>query len=439
MDTLPQRVSYTPEQEEKMTAARVAFYKVCPFFCSFYYDQLVEYPTNLIPTAATDGKRVFLNPDYVCALQVQEMVFVLAHETYHAVWRHSVRGRYYRRTGMIDDMVYSHDLFNECADYIINADLVELTIGQINSTWLFDPDVKGNMLVEDIYRKYYKPPPPNEGGTDGQNQAPSTGTKTGGSAGRSRPAKHRGRGTRPDKVAEANGGGFDEVYDPFVEPVTGKDDIASEQQFKEAIARATAVAKAIGKMPGQLQRVVDEILEPQVNWREHVRLLITGKVGNTRETWLRPNRRRLVLNPLVFMPGKTGYGCELVAVWIDNSGSVGQAEYHAFFSEVGGIMNDVRPKRLFVGWCDAKVQRVEWCSSLDEVHNLHYKPTPGGGGTSFVPPFEYMEEHDIRPETMVYLTDLMGGAPKQPPPYPVIWCASTDLTAPWGETVRIKP
>lgn len=441
MRQLPTRVDLTPEQDEMMVAARVAFYKACPFFCSFYYDQLQEYPTLGVPTAATDGRRVFINPEYVFKLRIQEIVFVIAHETYHAVWRHVIRMKYYMREKFIESLPFDPEFFNTCADYVINADLLDLKIGQMNPNWLHHPEVNGSDLVEEVYVKLWvapPPPPPGGGGQcegEGEGEGGSGGGSTGTNPNLPKPSVY-GKGSRPDH--DAKDGRFDELLEPFRDPVSGKEDISDEVVFKEAVARAEQAAKAVGNMPGSLQRLVDQILEPQVDWKEHVRMLITGKVGNRRETWLRPNRRRLVLNPIVIMPGKQGHGCELVAVWIDNSGSVGKNEYNAFFSEVGGIMNDVRPKRMFVGWCDAKVQRTAWVESLDEVFDRFYEPTPGGGGTSFIPPFAYMIEHEINPETLVYLTDMMGPFPRQAPDYPVVWCASTAHVGPWGETVRIR-
>jgi predicted metal-dependent peptidase len=190
-------------------------------------------------------------------------------------------------------------------------------------------------------------------------------------------------------------------------------------------------------MPGTFQRIVDQILEPQVSWKDKIRLTVLGHVGNRRDNWAVPNRRRIVMDPIVYLPGKRGSGADLVAVWIDCSGSVGDREYNAFFSEVGGLMQDVKPKRLLVGWCDAIVQRTEWVSTLDEVYGIMREPVPGRGGTSFRPPFQWMADEGIVPDTCVYLTDGIGPFPTKTA-FPTIWVMSTDMKAPFGETVQIK-
>lgn len=425
---LPPKAVLTLDQDRALIEARIAFMTVCPFFCYYYYDQLKEFPTYAIPTAATDGKRVFFNPEYFSNLRPAERCFVLAHETYHAVWGHSKRVRYYHTEGTIEGVKFIKDLFNIAADYVINADLIANKIGLCNPEWLYDNTISGTDKIEDVYVSLYQRlPPPLFAGDEAKENKP--GPTTGSTS-------KYGKGSQPDKRAAAAGGRFDEVEEPYVDPATAIPDEIDDITHREAVARAMSAAKAIGDVPGFIERLVEEIINPQVNWREHIRMVLTGKLGSRRETWLRPNRRRLVLNPIVYLPGKRGNGAELVAVWIDNSGSIGKAEYNAFFSEIGGILVDCRPKRLLVGWCDAAVQRTEWASSLEEFWDQAYKPTEGGGGTSFIPPFQWMKENDVWPETTVYLTDLAG--PHGPEPdHDVVWCCTTDLVGPWGETVRI--
>jgi predicted metal-dependent peptidase len=399
-----------------MIEARVAFMRQAPFLAYFYYDKIKEYPTYDMEMAATDGVRFFYNPEWFTNLRPPERCFVVAHEIYHVIWQHCQHCKIYKRDGHIDGVPFSSFLHNVAADYVINADLVNLKIGLINPEWLYDPLVKGTDSIVEIYKKLWK-----------QQQAVPPNT----------PWVTHGRGSQPDKKAKEKGGGFDEIREPHVDPVTGNTDQISEVAFKEAIARAAQAAKAVGKMPGSFQRMVDEILEPQVSWKDKIRLTVLGHVGNRRENWATPNRRRIVMDPIVYLPGKRGAGADLVAVWIDCSGSVGNREYDAFFSEVGGIMQDVRPRRLLVGWCDAVVQRTEWVQTLDEVYGLMRENVPGRGGTSFKPPFEWMAKEGVVPETCVYLTDGMGPYPPKTT-FPTIWVMSTDVKAPFGETVRIQ-
>jgi predicted metal-dependent peptidase len=409
----------TSQQEHALQVARVAFMTQSPFYSHLYYSLGREVITRDIPTLATDGRNILINPDYFCGFPVSKQVFMLAHEMSHLVCDHPRRMTSYFKANNLRGLPYDQKLGNICADYVINADLVETGVGEIDEAWLFDKDIKGSELWEDVYERLFKqgpcPPPP----------------------------KRRGKGARqggqkPDQRALDGDGSFDEVLESPVDPVTGEVDLPDVNEFREAVARAVSVAKVMGKLPGSVQRLVDAILAPQIDWREHVRLLITGKVGYRGETWTKPNRRRLVMRPITIMPGRNGYGCNTVVVGVDTSGSVGGDEMKVFMSELNGVLCDVRPKRIVVIGCDHDVSQVEDVYSVDEFEALREKGIKGGGGTRFEPVFDYVREHDLRPETLIYLTDMLGTFPTEAPAYPVIWAATTDAKAPWGDMVRIN-
>jgi predicted metal-dependent peptidase len=124
-------------------------------------------------------------------------------------------------------------------------------------------------------------------------------------------------------------------------------------------------------------------------------------------------------------------------VAIDTSGSIGQREINTFFGELTGILDDVRPSKVYVMWCDARVHKVDEVDDSSDVNTL--KPR-GGGGTSFIPVFEEIEKLDIYPEALVYLTDGMGSFPQHAPNYPVLWGDIYNRAAqyPFGEVVDVK-
>lgn len=452
------KIRLNSEQRRVMEEAYTSLMNFTPFFAYYFYDQMEDYPTFEVPMAATDGRRIFYNPDYMATLKPMERCFALAHEVYHVIYKHPTRMAAYHKEGTLQGLPFNPDLFNSAADFVINADLIDSGIGSCNPAWLYDPDIKADELAEDVYVKLWKknPPPQQDDGDEeqpgpgDQSQGPGQSSKpTPGHAplapagsGRPKPGKTygaaKGRSAGVDKTAQANGGGFDKVLEPHRDEASGKEDLPGDMEFREAVARAEAVAKRAGKLPGNLQRVVREIVEPQVPWKDMLRLRVTGKVGSRRENWQRPNRRRLVLNPFVYMPGKQGHGAELITVVIDNSGSIGERELAVFLSEAAAIFNDCRPKRVQVIWCDAVIRRVEEARSLDEI--LHIRQAPGGGGTSFHPPFVYLQEQRIVPDTLVYLTDMYPGDgwPAQPD-YPVIWCStSKGIAAPFGDLVEVR-
>jgi predicted metal-dependent peptidase len=108
---------------------------------------------------------------------------------------------------------------------------------------------------------------------------------------------------------------------------------------------------------------------------------------------------------------------------------------------MAGILEDVRPKRLVIMWCDAKVHRVDEVEEALDLNHIRAKGAPGGGGTSFVPVFEEIKTMGLTPDALVYLTDGMGSFPTDPG-YTVIWGSIAEalgysVTYPFGEVVEI--
>jgi predicted metal-dependent peptidase len=427
----------THEQAAAMEIARIGFMSACPFYAHYFYGEMVEVPTLGVSTAATDGRHIFINPEYLMTLKPSERVFVYAHEVDHQICRDPERMHTYSREGMVRGVEFDQKTMNRAQDYVRNAGLMEQGVGLMNPAWCYDKRFGADDLPEDVYKSIYTKPP--EGGDNGG----SPGINPGGRAGSQGAVS---KGAKRDAQADANDGGFDEVLPPPVDPVTGKVDLPDDATFREAVARAAAAAKAMGNMPEGLMRRVNEILDPQVDWRDHIRMQMMGIFGSRGETWKKLDRRSVAMfglaidlpdNPFMIRPGRKGYGADCVVVARDTSGSMSTAEEAAAIAEIGGILADVRPRRVIVIDCDARVAQVQELETFEDATDERMQRTLGHGGTSFIPPFEYLEEHNIRPECLVYCTDMQGPFPADPG-YPTIWCATTDAVAPFGETIRIK-
>ncbi|NBQ13410.1 MAG: hypothetical protein EBU31_02050 [Proteobacteria bacterium] len=419
------KVAVTPAHDRAIKEARLGYMAVCPFLSSMYISETEEVWTDDVPTAATDGRRIALNPAYLAKLKPAQRIFVLAHETDHILCRHPQRFAYYDATKGPDGEKFDWELANKAADYTINARLVAGNIGKIHPDWLFRADITGDMLWEDVYKMLKRER--RRGSSGGTKDQPGRGEK---------PGDGQGDGDSPS----GSGPGGGDIMAPRKDPASGREDVMSDMDHREAVARAVAAAKGQGKMPAGYQQLVDEILDHQVPWQEHVRLTMTGRIGTARETWTTLNRRRVALDPMICLPGRRGYGCNTIVVGLDTSGSIycDQKLLAVFFAEVGGIIADINPKHLIVVQCDAAVQQVDDVKSLDDVSLLRSRGAKGGGGTSFVPVFDWITSEGLAPDMLVYLTDGYGTFPSQPPRYPVLWAMNTDVTAPFGDTVRVK-
>lgn len=400
----------------------------CPAFIHIAYELLdsdgtqhAAIFTKGIDVAATDAKSVFINPDNFLPMKLPRRIFIYAHEIMHVILEHIVIGHHCRKTGKVKFvdgtwLPYDHDIMNQTMDYIINDELIRSNVGEFPSDGPFKGLHARNLVTADddlfeAYRKVYKQRGGAGGGGKGQ---PGDG-----------PSQH--------------GGGFCQHMEPGTG--TGKDPTNTvaghnPQKIQGAVEAGMASAKAQGKLPAGLARRFEQLVQGTVNWQEHIRALMWRSVGGGSYDWRKAARRLIVRD--IFSPRRSGYGCELVVCAGDSSGSIGQEDIDLFFGEMAAMLEDVKPRRIIFMWCDAQVHSVDEIEDAGELAHLHKQGAKGGGGTDFRPVFEKVEELGLRPDCLVYLTDLYGTFPNTAPNYPVVWGSiSKGVGAPFGELVEV--
>lgn len=323
-----------------------------------------------VPTLAVDGKNIFYNPDFVLGLSAPVRKAALAHEVMHCVFDHLQR-RSERNPKR----------WNVAGDYAINQ-ILEDSGFELGDGWLISPTYVG-MTADQIYNLL---PPEEEGG---------------------------------------GGDAMDEMLPGSAEPG------ASAVDWQIAATQAAQAAKAQGKLPGSLERFIEQMNKPQVNWREHLRRFVTERSKND-YSWTRPQRRFLAQG--LILPGLYSESMGTLVAVSDDSGSIDDKILQALSTEIDSMVSVTRPERLIHISCDSAINHVGEFNA-GEPFRMESK---GGGGTDFNPPFEYLQEHAIKPACLIYLTDGYGPFPDAPPDYPVMWCMTTDVTPPWGEHVRIE-
>ncbi len=406
--------------KQRFTEMRTAMLLHTPFFASLMLDMMTvkvgKYPS--IDTAGTNGKTIWFDEDFLATLDLPEAVFVCCHEIAHAMWLHMDRGRKWMDVGL-HGQPFSFGLYNVAADYVINDMLVKSSVGRMPKCGLHDQKYTGDMLVEDVYKDLMpkNPPPPQGGGGKGP---PQDGSGQG--------APEDSNGGVPSKEGVGGKQPMDtHIYEPAA---------VAEAEMKRAIATAVQQAKAMGKMPSQLERWVEETLRPQIDWKERLRLMVTRMATRDSTTWTSPHRRRLV-SQKVYLPSYTGFGAgEMVGV-TDTSGSMGAKEFDASWAEFSDIIMNCRPERMWLMACDARVHNVHELPSYHDIYSSRPEMR-GGGGTDFRPAFEKVEELGICPAVLVFFTDGYGTFPDEAPNYPVIWVMTTDVEAPFGETIKVE-
>jgi predicted metal-dependent peptidase len=416
------------ETRARVVAQAVFFATILYEKCQVHWCRDGMWRGRPCPTAFCDGKNLVFNLDFFEKLTPDGRFFVMIHEIYHAMAMHPRRMKHYTATGLCG-YKFSSVLYNIAADAVINKCLVDCSYGKAPEGCVMLPApglslgdyvVTGLELPELVYEKLIENNPQIK-------QAMEQASK--------------GQGGEGESGGSGSGGVLEDMQGSMggdvVQPDSQTDSEINEGEMKAAVASAAAAAKAVGQLPGGLKRFIDEFLEPKVSWEEKLRQCIIARAGNDRYNWSRPNRRKLV-SPGVYMPRRTGMRCGDIVAAIDTSGSVSDHELRMFLSELASILGDVRPESLTIIWCDAKVDQVDVFDTPEDLIHATRAGRTGGGGTSFIPPFEYVRDNNLEPQTFIYLTDGYAPFPREDmAPFPTLWVMSTDVVAPWGETIPI--
>lgn len=427
-------------ENQRLTEIKTAMLLHVPFFASLMLDMMEIIVTKssrlwdelgITPTAATNGKKIWFYEPFLDSMDLKEAVFVTCHEIAHMMWEHMNRGKYFHDMGSFDGQPFDARLWNVAGDYIINDMLIKSNIGTMPKIGLHSPKYSCDMMTDDVYRDLWKnapklPMPNKQGKGNGQQGSGQQGQGQGQGQGQPQQGGGQGQGNDPN-------GNCGQTLDAHIlEPSP-----VGETELKRAIATAKEAAKAMGKMPAALERMVENYLAPKVSWKERLRHHVTRAASREANTWASPHRRRLITQK-IYLPSYTGFGAGEIVVAFDTSGSVGQEELRQYMGELSDILDTCKPERVWVVSCDAEVY-PDSVHELYEGHDLiNYPPKiVGGGGTDFRPVFRWVEEQNIKPAVLVYLTDLMGTFPAEAVDYPVIWCATYAGEAPWGETIHI--
>ena len=399
--------------ERKITSARTTLLLDEPFWGGLAL-KLTPVEDLTAPTAWTDGQYIGYNPQFVDSLTAAELLALWVHEIAHCAYGHP-----WRRGGR------DPERWNEGADLAINSVLRSAGY-QLPEGGLFPEQYE---LQEGRSAEWYcdrLPTPPPTQGEQGKGNGKPEPNAPPGAGGTPAPG--------PQDATAPSGGEkppprWGEVRDaPLGDPdATGA---PTEAEWQQAVQSAAALANARGKLPGGMKRLVDLSGQSRVDWRSQTRKWIQ-EIARRDYSWVRPNSRYLPQG--LYLPGLRSEEMGPVAIFLDTSGSIDDTLVKQFEVETQAFVEEVKPRRVYVGYCDARLHRVD-VFERDEL--VVFRPV-GGGGTDFHPAFAELEKFDEPVVAVIYLTDLDGSFPKTAPDVPVLWVVGreTAYRPPFGEVV----
>jgi predicted metal-dependent peptidase len=353
---------------DKLTTARVGLLLKAPFFGNMATRMRLIEADDWCPTAATNGRDFFYSTKFVEKLSVKKLEFLFAHEICHAVFDH------FGRVGSRDRM-----LSNIAQDYAVNQILVDERIGEkITEVQIcYDSKYRGKAW-EEIYDELYE-------------KAEKI----------TMPELLKQLGDLLDEHLKEEGPGEGDQEGKGNKPSISKEDAQKiRDEIKEAMIQSAAAAGA-GKTPAGIQRMIKDLTEPKMNWRELVRMNIQSIVRND-YSFSRPSRKGQMSGAI--LPGMKQDETIDVAIAIDMSGSIGQEDATVFLSEVKGIMDQYQDFAIDI-WCfDTDIYNHQRITHDNDQDLLDYEPE-GGGGTDFMANWEFMKEQGIQPKKFIMFTD----------------------------------
>ena len=384
------------KQEKKLIRARVAMMLDEPFWGHIAMQlELIRKDTLDPPTMATDWYRLYWHPDFVDKCTDAELTGVIAHEVGHLVLLHLTR-RQNRHP----------KVWNIAADFADN-ELIMKDGFILPDGCLRNPDFD-DKPTEWIYNQL---PEPEE----------LTVTVTIDSH-----EEWEGQGNGDDGEGEGDGsdGDGDSDDEGAGQTPTG----GLEQRISEMVAQSATQARMKGKLPGHIQELVDGVLQPKLSWKTILQDTIVS-TAKTDFTMSPPNKKHLWRG--FYLPGITGTEI-IIAVYLDDSGSISGAELQRFFSEVHGICNQYDEYTIYLRIIDTEIHQSYEIHPMDDLPKF----ADGRGGTDFRPAFTDAEKlSDIT--AIIYMTDGYGAYPDREPDVPVIWISTTDYQFPWGTVIRL--
>ena len=359
------------EVREKLITARVGLLLRASFFGNLATRLKLVNADEWCSTAATDGRHFYYNSRFIQMLRPKEIEFLFGHEVLHCVYDH------FGRRGDRDPQ-----LFNIANDFAVNADLIKHRVGEKITTvpCLHDPKYDGlsseeiydqlmqnvqKISMSDLLDKLIDEHLDGEGDADGDGDGDQEG---------------KGKG-RP-KLSDA-------------------DRQAIRDEIKEAMLAAAATTDGAGNIPAGVKRLIQELTEPKMNWRELLRMQLESTIKSD-YTWMRASRKGWHMDAV--MPGMKLDPMIDIAVALDASGSISEKMLKDFLSEIQGIMDSFPAYRIHVVTFDTEAYNPAQYNSenLDSICDYEVK---GGGGTDFDCVFNYLKENEIEPKRLVMFTD----------------------------------
>lgn len=419
-----------PETQRAVSASLLRMSARSPYFYTLAMFARFEL-SEQIPTAATDGRTVYINKKFWEPLTPPQQDGLLLHEVLHAALQHLPR-----REGR------DPELWNIAADAVINGMILKEGYA-LPDGGVIRPELERLSVAEAyerVLREREQEQQPQSQDDDGQGDGDGDGDEQG--DGKNQTSKTK-LGNAPGKDllpqapsdAEANQAAKSAEPSERSKPAESSSKPSDDGHWQHAHeqAKQAALSKMGGKLPGHLTRELREWASSRLDWRTYLWRYLTQTPTDFTDF-----DRRFVGDGL-YLDTISGESVQ-VLVCIDTSGSINNDYLRCFMGELQGILRAYPHMRGELYYAD-----TELYGPYPMRANTPIPAPQGGGGTDFRPFFEATRGHAFGwgRTVAIYLTDGWGDFPEHAPKLPTLWVVvpgGIDLDKfPFGEAIRLLP
>lgn len=363
--------------DDKFTHARIQCLIKQPFFGTLISGTPVVYTNSerhpWCNTMSTDGQKMYVNVDYADTLTGPQTQFMLAHLILHLALDHPLRRR--GRNEQVWDMA---------TDYLVNAMLVESRVGSPPADALLEARYHSEMVVEEIYDDLIKNSTeiklPLDNHLDGNGGASGDST-----------------------TGEASVRVFGDGDGP---PILSDDEIdAIREQLLNRLVQAQTAASAgggVGNVPAGIRRMIRELTEPKIDWRDLVDSSTRSQATND-YTFSRLSRVDVGMG--FILPAEDNDFIVEADVLIDTSGSMNDEMIREILSEIKGIMMTFQDFELRVCSFDTELYDYDRIFTPANIDDLMSADIKGGGGTDPTCYWDRIKADGRVPKQLIIFTD----------------------------------
>lgn len=341
------------------------------FFTTICFS-LIHIWDEAVPTACTNGIEIRMNPKFFMDLTKDEQVGLLLHETLHVAYLHMIR------------LADRHpQKWNIAVDHVINLQLQERGFSLPKGA-LMDPQYQG-MSGEQVYPLI------------------------------------------PDSPSNDN-------FDMDLGEPTGSIE-GLEEQVKEILVRASVQSKVQGDkpgtIPGEIEIFLEKLLNPKLPWQRILQKYLHA-FSKGDYTFKKPNRRFF---PKHLMPSLHSESLMDIAIAVDTSGSVTDAEFTQFLSETHSILKRMKPEKITFIQFDTELKAINEVKSIQDLYTLKFT---GRGGTEIYPVIAWANTN--KPKLLLVFSDGYFYFHQTDYKLPLIWLVhqNPNFTAPYGKVIHYE-